>query len=138
VVTPELYRAAVSVAGISDLPAFLRYQQYRDDVDSQEETILYDHWVGLIGDPKTGAAALKVQSPRQRAAEIRIPVLLMHGSADTTVPVDQSKIMKSALEHAGKSVQLEIFPDQEHPSWGPEKDIKQVNDAIAFFRRVLD
>ena len=82
VVTPELYRGAISRAGISDLGAFLRYQHYRDDLNSHDESLLYNHWVNLIGDPKTDAAALHAGSPSERAAEIRIPIMLMHGTAD--------------------------------------------------------
>ncbi len=133
VTTPDLYRAAVSVAGVSDLPAFLRYERYRDD-----DGLLYAHWVKLIGDPKTDSAALRAASPSQRANEIHIPVLLMHGSADRVVPVEQSRTMNRSLERAHKNVRLEIFDGEGHSYWSQKNEIKQTNDAIAFFRQVLD
>jgi dipeptidyl aminopeptidase/acylaminoacyl peptidase len=132
--TPDLYRAAVDRAGISDLPAFLRFERYRDDGDA----LLYEHWVKLIGDPKTDAAALRAASPGQRADEIHIPVLLMHGSEDNVVPVEQSRIMKAALEHAHKNVRLELFDGEGHSYWSHQNEIKQINDAIAFFHPALD
>jgi dipeptidyl aminopeptidase/acylaminoacyl peptidase len=132
--TPDLYRAAVDRAGISDLPAFLRFERYRDDGDA----LLYEHWVKLIGDPKTDVAALRAASPGQRADEIHIPVLLMHGSEDNVVPVEQSRIMKAALEHAHKNVRLELFDGEGHSYWSHQNEIKQINDAIAFFHPALD
>jgi dipeptidyl aminopeptidase/acylaminoacyl peptidase len=132
--TPDLYRAAVAVAGVSDLTAFLRFEKYRDDGDA----VLYDHWVKLIGDPKTDSAALRAASPSQRANEIHIPVLLMHGSTDNVVPLEQSRIMKASLDHARKNVQLEIFDGEGHSFWSRPNEVKQTNDAIAFFKHVLE
>jgi dipeptidyl aminopeptidase/acylaminoacyl peptidase len=134
VVTPDLYRAAVSLAGVSDLAKILRFERYRDDADSY----LYDHWTKLIGDPKTDGDALRAESPSERAAEIRIPVLLMHGSADRVVPVEQSKIMNAALQRAHKNVKLEIFDGEGHSGWSTKDEIKQVSDSIAFFKHALE
>ena len=132
--TPDLYRAAVSVAGVSDLSAFLRYERYRDDGDA----LLYEHWVKLIGNPKTDDAALRAASPSQRSNDIHIPILLMHGSADTVVPLEQSRIMKASLERAHKNVRLKIFEGEGHSYWSLKDEIKQTNEAIEFFRQVLD
>jgi dipeptidyl aminopeptidase/acylaminoacyl peptidase len=132
--TPDLYRAAVARAGVSDLAAFLRFEKYRDDGDAE----LYDHWVKLIGDPKTDGAALLAASPSQRAGEIHIPVLLMHGSADDVVPAEQSRIMKAALDRAHKSVQLKIFDGEGHSFWSRQNEVQQTNDSIAFFKHVLE
>ena len=49
VITPTLYRAAVSLAGISDLDVFLKYTRRNGGSDSAQ----YEHWVKLIGDPET-------------------------------------------------------------------------------------
>ena len=112
----------------------LRYERYRDNDDD----LLYEHWVKLIGDPKTDSVALRAASPSQRANEIHIPVLLMHGSADKVVPVEQSRIMKAALERERKNVRLEIFEGEGHSYWSQKNEIKQTNDAIEFFKQVID
>jgi len=130
VVTPDLYRAAVSLAGVSDLEVFLKYTRRKGGTDSAQ----YEHWVELIGDPETDAAAIGAASPRLRAREIRIPILLMHGSADEVVPIAQSRIMKEALDAAGKSVRLVAFEGEDHSDWYPENWRRQVEEAIAFFR----
>lgn len=41
-------------------------------------------------------------------------VLLMHGAADTTVPVDQSMRLADALDSAGVETQVSVLPDLDH------------------------
>ncbi len=130
VVTPDLYRAAASLAGLSDLDAFLKFTRRRGGVDSEQ----YEHWIKRIGDPESDAAAIKAASPRQHAADIRIPILLMHGSADDVVPIGQSQAMNEALEAAGKSVRLITFEGEGHTDWNPANWRKQAEEAVAFFR----
>ena len=133
VVTPDLYRAAVSLAGVSDVREFLDYQRQEDGVDSPS----YLYWVKVIGDPKTDAAALQAASPRLRAAEIRIPVLLIHGTADGIVPIEQSRIMKAALDKAGKPVRLLEIEAEGHSYWSTQNEIKALDATIAFLKPLL-
>jgi len=133
VVTPDLYRAAVSLAGVSDLDSFLNYTRRKGGTDSAQ----YEHWRTLMGDPGTDPAAIAAASPRQRAAEIRIPILLMHGTADEVVPIAQSRMMKQALDAAGKRVRLVVFEGEDHSDWYPENSRRQAEEAIAFFRPQL-
>ena len=130
VLTPDLYRAAASLAAVSDLDAFLKYTRRKGGGDTAQ----YEHWVKLIGDPETDAAAISAASPRLRAKEIRIPILLMHGTADEVVPIGQARIMKEALDAAGKSVRLLTFDGEDHSDWYPENWRRQAEEVIAFFR----
>ena len=43
------------------------------------------------------------RSPLLRASEIAVPVLLLHGDADTRVPTEQSVLLHTALTQAGRS-----------------------------------
>lgn len=49
-------------------------------------------------------------SPVEHAAEIKVPVLLVHGKKDTRVPYDHSEDMEHALKRAGKPVTA-VYPD---------------------------
>jgi len=91
--TPELYRCAISFAGVSDLPDLM--QHWSDYVLGRETA---EHMLGRAwGDRER----LRATSPARQAERIRVPVLLAHGTADRVVPVDQSETMASALKSAG-------------------------------------
>lgn len=129
VVTPDLYRAAASRAGVSDLIELLDWQRKEDGADSES----YAYWVTAIGDPKEDAEMLRAGSPALRADEIRIPVLLIHGERDGIVPLRQSRIMERALSKAGKSVKLITYPNEGHGGWSHDNEIDAVKQTVAFF-----
>jgi dipeptidyl aminopeptidase/acylaminoacyl peptidase len=54
------------------------------------------------------------QSPLYHADKITTPLLLIHGNADTNVPVGESHYMYTALKLLGKEVELVEFNGQNH------------------------
>lgn len=134
VLTPDLYRAVVSLAGVTDLRDLLAFVRREDGDDSES----YRYLLRAIGDPKEDKAALDALSPRYRAAEIRVPVLLMHGTSDQIVPDRQSEFMKKALEKAGRQVRYVEFAGQSHDGWSIENETRQIQEAISFLKPVLD
>lgn len=132
--TPELYRAVVSLAGVTDLRDLIAFVRKEDGDDAES----YRYVLRSIGDPKDDKAALDAISPRYRAAEIQVPVLLMHGTADEIVPHRQSEAMQKALQKAGKMVHYVEFPGQTHDDWSTKDEIRQIEEAIAFLKPMLD
>jgi pimeloyl-ACP methyl ester carboxylesterase len=126
--TPDLYRCAVSIAGISDLTEFVQWRKKRWGADSEG----YTYWLKSIGDPATDAARLAATSPARAAAAIRIPVLLVHGKDDWIVPLSQSVMMRKALEKSGRSTELIELADEGHSRWSAESE-KLVMSAIDSF-----
>jgi dipeptidyl aminopeptidase/acylaminoacyl peptidase len=53
-------------------------------------------------------------SPAKFANRADAPVLLIHDADNTTVPIEQAKVMERALKSAGKPVELVILPGGEH------------------------
>ncbi|MFO1426435.1 MAG: S9 family peptidase [Steroidobacteraceae bacterium] len=104
---PALYRCIVSIAGVGDLSGL------------QSE---YDRFYGgrYAVRASIGAEDLKANSPRRRAAEIRVPVLLVHGDRDTQSHVSQSRDMAKALERAGRPYELVVIEDGDHALSRPE------------------
>jgi dipeptidyl aminopeptidase/acylaminoacyl peptidase len=128
--TPELYRAACSIAGITDLVEMLNWQREQDGADSES----YAYWVRAIGDPKTDLAHLRAASPRLHASQIRVPVLLIHGAQDGVVPVEQSLIMARALKAAGRDVRMITYDNEGHSGWSYENDVSSTKQIIEFLK----
>ena len=97
---PELYQCAASLNGVTDLPALLRNSQ---------KYIGGRFMTRHIGKLWSDRKMLRANSPRHRAEEIRIPVLLVHGEKDRVVDVSQSRRMASAIrdEFLWRFVELE-------------------------------
>jgi dienelactone hydrolase len=100
--TPDTYKCVASIAGVSDLTQMLNYERTRFGPNS----LTYNYWRMIIGDPGVDAERREIErvSPARHAEDFRVPVLLIHGAEDTTVPIAQSERMNSALRSAGKSV----------------------------------
>lgn len=118
-----IYRCAVSYAGVSDLQAMKRY-------DSQF----------LFG--KTRADWLHKQapdyravSPRFGAADMAIPVLIVHGKEDKRVPVNQSRMMVAALKAAGKPVDYIEQPLADHHFTRAEDRLEFLKAMAAFLAK---
>lgn len=67
-----------------------------------------------MGAERLGDRSLNERSPALRAAEADAPVLLLHGLDDTVVPFEQSRMMASALERAGRPHQLIELEGEDH------------------------
>ncbi|SDX64008.1 Dipeptidyl aminopeptidase/acylaminoacyl peptidase [Amycolatopsis xylanica] len=95
---PHLWRAGVAVCGPSDLVL---------DVQSMPPT-----WrrraAGWIGDPDdpADAARLAARSPLNHAANIRAPLLLVHGVDDTRVSIEGTEQLHDRLRDLGRTVKL--------------------------------
>lgn len=108
--TPDLYRCAISVAGVSDLPRMLEVTQK----SSGKTHAVVDWWRLLIGDLQTNRPAIEAVSPVYQAERARAPILLIHGANDTVVPIEQSERMDAALRKAGKAVEFIRYPGEDH------------------------
>jgi dipeptidyl aminopeptidase/acylaminoacyl peptidase len=108
--TPDRYRCAVSVAGVSDLIAMLN-----DEIaQAGRHSMTADWWRASIGDRSGDRAELRNISPVNLADRVRIPILLMHGTDDTVVPIDHSRRMQRALQGAGKDVRFVELRGDDH------------------------
>ncbi len=92
--TPELYKCAVSFAGVSDVAEMLHDTGYYGDLRDVAEI--------QVGSRDADKEQLRATSPRFLAARIKAPVLMVHGTEDRTVPLYQGEMMDKALTEAGK------------------------------------
>ena len=125
-------QAVCDYYGPSDLAAFAAaagYEQVARDPGSPV--------AGLLGGPVAEKADLaRRASPIEYVSKDDPPFLIVHGTADAVVPLDQSVRLAAALEAAGVPVTLERLPDAGHG--GGAFDEPPVRAAVAaFFDRHL-
>jgi dipeptidyl aminopeptidase/acylaminoacyl peptidase len=124
-----IYRCAVSVAGVADLAAILRWTSARMMTSRNEFTQYWDHFLGVSGPSDPRLAAI---SPIDHVDAVTVPILLIHGRDDTVVPYAQSEEMAKALRRAGKSVQFISLPNEDH--WLSHNTTReQMLDAVVSF-----
>lgn len=122
-----IYRCAVSVAGISDIKRMLR------DVSSyaDHERRYWNRFMGVNGpsDP-----IVQQISPINHVDAITVPVLLIHGTDDTVVNIDQSSVMLDAMKHAKKDVQMVTLKKEDHWLSHSETRLQMLQSTVDFLR----
>jgi dipeptidyl aminopeptidase/acylaminoacyl peptidase len=132
--TPNRYRCAASVAGVSDLAEFLRT---RSAQSGGSDSSTSDYWRISIGDRQEDRERIRAVSPANLADRVVIPILLMHGSEDTVVPIDQSRRMRSRLAAAGKDVRFVELRGDDHHLSDEETRIQMLRELETFLARSL-
>jgi dipeptidyl aminopeptidase/acylaminoacyl peptidase len=106
--TPELYRCAASINGVTDLPSFIKHIATKSGSESER----YRYIIESIGPPTSGK--VEKRSPARIAENIRVPILLIHGADDTVVPIDQAERMQKALKKLDKPHAFVKLPGEDH------------------------
>lgn len=101
--TPDFYRCAISVNGVSNVYDLVK--------DRRAFWLSYNVVDEQIGNDN---ATLKAISPVNFADKIKAPVLLVHGTDDRQVEIKHSYQMRDALQKAGKDVTFVELPSEDH------------------------
>jgi len=100
--TPDLYRCAVSVAGVTDVANLVKSSRRFTNYEVVKEQIGDDF------------SALYERSPISKADKITIPVLLLHGDKDRVVKVQHSREMFDELKSRKKNVEYIELENGDH------------------------
>ena len=100
---PDLYKCAASIAGVSDLNQL-----------KTQERFFYGGLVSARESIGANKDELKEISPLRQADRIKVPVLLVHGSADFTVLVSHSLTMAKELRRNHVPTDLVVIKDGDH------------------------
>lgn len=133
--TPDIYRCAISISGVSDLVETLRQER----LSNGRVSLSYHYWLRSIGDPRENRDALRAVSPALLADRVTAPVLLIHGTADEVVLPRQSELMQRALERAGKPVRSITLEDAGHAwaDWTVEQRAQMFTETESFLAQHL-
>ncbi len=130
--TPDVYAAAVSIVGPSNLITLL------DSIPPYWEQIRKLFYVRM-GDPTTteGKAQLLRQSPLTAADKIKTPLLVVQGANDPRVNKRESDQIVIALRDRGFPVEYIVAPDEGHGFARPVNNMAMFAAAEKFFAKFL-
>lgn len=120
--TPDLYAAAVSLVGPSNLITLLNANPPYWEAGRK----MFEERIGNPATPE-GRAQLERQSPLNSAARIKTPLLVIQGANDPRVNKAESEQIVIALRDRGFPVEYILAPDEGHVFARP------VNTMAAFF-----
>jgi dipeptidyl aminopeptidase/acylaminoacyl peptidase len=125
--TPNLFRCGIAYAAVSDWNSLFRF--WKEEHWYSRDSLRF--WAVLAGDMKDEEERrrLAAVSPVNLAAQIRAPLLIMHGEDDTQVPVDQAHNMVTALKKAGHPPETLFLGEVGH--WWPTD-----KNGVKFLQRI--
>src|SRR5262245_31824692 len=130
--TPDVYAAAVSIVGPSNLITLLEsIPPYWEQI----RTLFYKR----MGDPNSpeGKAQLQRQSPLNSADKIKTPLLVIQGANDPRVNKRESDQIVIALRDRGCPVEYLVAPDEGHGFARPVNNMAMFASAEKFLAKYL-
>jgi dipeptidyl aminopeptidase/acylaminoacyl peptidase len=130
--TPDVYAAAVSIVGPSNLITLVEsFPPYWEQI----RKLFYER----MGDPSTaeGKAQLERQSPLNSAARIKTPLLVIQGANDPRVNKRESDQIVIALRDRGFPVEYLVAPDEGHGFARPVNNMAMFASSEKFLAKYL-
>lgn len=124
----DIFAAAVSHAGISNVTSYWGEGYWGYSYNSVAAADSY---------PWTDPELFTKQGSLFNADKINTPLLLLHGTVDTNVPIGESIQLFNALKILGKPVELITVEGENHFVSDYDKRVKWHNSIMAWFARWL-
>jgi dipeptidyl aminopeptidase/acylaminoacyl peptidase len=105
---PQLYRCAISNAGVFDWEKHIRSKR------AKYKNYVYDYYRSNLGKSGSKKEYLEKISPIHRAKEIKTPILLCGGFDDRNVSIKQSVKLKNLLTLAGNKPEMYFKANERH------------------------
>lgn len=124
---PGLYRCAVGVMGVYDLPMMFARG---DIIEGRYGRRYLREWVGP-------SRTLDDVSPSHLADRVKVPVFLAAGGEDERAPQRHTEKMERALRNAGAEVEALYFPTESHGIYTPDNVRTYYAAMLRFLARHL-
>ena len=99
--TPDLYKAAIDYAGMSNSATWLQ------KIHGYDEPLLPQFYV-KVGHPRRDQSSLEAAAPAKHAEQIKTPLLIAHGAQDPQVRKSESDQLVAALLAADPAGNLDL------------------------------
>ncbi len=123
---PDLIKCAVGYAGVYDLNLIVNGDQARRN---KTAAAFYRKYLG------TDKAELDRYSPVTLAAQIKAPVLLIHGGKDKRAPVEHAEAMRDALIKVNHAPEWLLAPNEGHGFYETANVTKFYETLAAFLEK---
>jgi dipeptidyl aminopeptidase/acylaminoacyl peptidase len=127
-----IYRCAVSVAGVSDPANMLQWVAGKEAYGAKIGT---RYWERFLGVANPGDKKLDAISPLKHADKITVPLMLIHGREDSTVPYEQSTDMVKALKRAGRTPEFVTLDKEDHYLSRSATRLQMLKSSLAFLEK---
>jgi dipeptidyl aminopeptidase/acylaminoacyl peptidase len=121
----ERFGAIVTHASLWDLRGFHGTTDYGPD------------WEREFGDPYVDASRYEEWSPSKLLAQIRTPILVIHGQRDLRVPISEALRLWTDLRRHGAPARFLYFPDENHWILKPQNARLWYESVLAFLDEQL-
>ncbi|HTO03439.1 MAG TPA: alpha/beta fold hydrolase, partial [Opitutus sp.] len=128
---PDVYRAGIAVAAVSNWRKTLRDDRWRFDNQTA-----FRFWKALL-ERENFSADEKFIDPLLRNREIKQPVFIIHGERDPIVHATEAREMLNALLKHNQHVQAKSFPRAGHGNWAINERVTYLNEIGAFLEQHL-
>jgi dipeptidyl aminopeptidase/acylaminoacyl peptidase len=125
--SPGVFAAGVDICGMSDLQTFFR----------DTEPWIAAAAVSKYGDPERDETLLKAISPLHAAANIDVPLLVVHGELDSNVPLAEALQIVGALRRLGRPVQYLQLDGEGHEYRRADSRKILIGRMLQFLSRAL-
>ncbi len=130
---PGVYRCAVAGAPVSDIPAMLGWE--KEQTGGRHDSVAMRYEKRYMGVSDLSDAKLVEISPTRHVDKVTVPILLIHGKEDTTVPYNQSELMVEALKRAGKPVEFVTLSAEDHHLSKGKTRQEAMNAVVTFLEK---
>ena len=120
------YKAVMVGAGLTNM-----YSMY----STNDLQTLIEEYFG--GQPWDDEQAFRRASAMMFIKQAKTPTLIMHGAADTRVPVGQAQELYMGLKKNNVPVELVFFPREPHGLQEPRHSLDKMKREVAFFSKYV-
>jgi dienelactone hydrolase len=124
---PELYRCAVTIAGVFDWERMMNSRKY-----GQYHSSGYAYLKRKFGDPKQQKEKFEAISPVRHVAQVRVPVFVSHGKEDPVAEVGESRRLIAELKKHDVPHEVLLVSGEGHGMSYLKNQVELYDRVIAF------